>query len=44
MAPTVADVTLTTCNPKWDNYQRVIHGTLVLATPHDLRPPQLPEV
>ena len=45
VAPTQADITLTTCNPKWDNYQRlVVHGKLVLATPHDLRPPQLPEV
>ena len=43
--PTDADITLTTCNPKWDNYQRlVVHGKLILTTPHQLRPPQLPEV
>jgi sortase A len=40
--PTQPDITLTTCNPKWDNYQRlVVHGTLVMTNPHDLRPPQL---
>jgi sortase A len=39
---TQADITLTTCNPKWDNYQRlVVHGSLVATTPHDQRPPQL---
>lgn len=43
VAPTQADITLTTCNPKWDNYQRlVVHGKLILTTPHQLRPPQLP--
>jgi LPXTG-site transpeptidase (sortase) family protein len=43
VAPTQADITLTTCNPKWNNYQRlVVHGRLVLTTPHQLRPPQLP--
>jgi len=27
--PTKAMITLTTCNPKWDNYQRlIVHGTL----------------
>ncbi|GAA5176896.1 hypothetical protein GCM10023322_00180 [Rugosimonospora acidiphila] len=37
-----ADITLTTCNPKWDNYQRlVVHGTLVETDPHDKRPSQL---
>jgi sortase A len=45
VVPTQADITLTTCNPKWDNYQRMaVHGKLVLTTPHQLRPPQLPEV
>jgi sortase A len=40
--PSSPDITLTTCNPKWDNYQRmVVHGRLVLTTPHDLPPPQL---
>ena len=42
VAPTQADITLTTCNPKWDNYQRMaVHGKLVLTTPHDVQPPQL---
>jgi LPXTG-site transpeptidase (sortase) family protein len=42
VAATQADITLTTCNPKWDNYQRmVVHGTLVQTTPHDVRPPEL---
>lgn len=32
--PTKAQITLTTCNPWWDNYQRlIIHGTLVRAQP-----------
>jgi sortase A len=45
LSPSQADITLTTCNPKWDNYQRMaVHGKLVLTTPHQLRPPQLPEV
>jgi sortase A len=45
VVPTQADITLTTCNPKLDNYQRMaVHGKLVLTTPHQLRPPQLPEV
>jgi sortase A len=42
VAPTAATITLTTCNPKWDNYQRmVVHGTLVQTTPADQRPAQL---
>jgi sortase A len=42
VVPTQADITLTTCNPKWGNYQRMaVHGTLILTTPHDQRPPQL---
>jgi sortase A len=29
VAPTTAFLTLTTCNPKWDNYQRlIVHATL----------------
>jgi LPXTG-site transpeptidase (sortase) family protein len=40
--PTQKDMTLTTCNPKWDNYQRLaVHATLVAAYPHTTRPPQL---
>jgi sortase A len=40
--PTAADITLTTCNPKWDNYERmVVHGTLVQTTPADQKPTQL---
>lgn len=43
VAATQADITLTTCNPKWDNYQRMaVHGKLILTTPHQLRPPELP--
>ena len=42
VAPTQADITLTTCNPKWDNYQRmVVHGALARTTTHDVRPPEL---
>jgi LPXTG-site transpeptidase (sortase) family protein len=33
-------ITLTTCNPKFDNYQRlIIHGTLVSEQPHSAGPP-----
>jgi sortase A len=40
--PTEADITLTTCNPKWNNYQRMaVHGRLVQTSPHELRPPEL---
>jgi sortase A len=32
--PTAAMITLTTCNPKWDNYQRlIVHGTLARTWP-----------
>ncbi|GIH13273.1 class E sortase [Rugosimonospora africana] len=42
VTPTQAEITLTTCNPKWDNYQRmIVHGTLVQTTPHDVRPAEL---
>lgn len=38
--PTVADLTLTTCNPKWDNYQRlIVHAKLATKLPHDQPPP-----
>jgi len=30
--PTVAQLTLTTCNPKWDNYQRLIVGAHLVAS------------
>jgi sortase A len=40
--PKKADITLTTCNPKWDNYERmVVHGTLTQVTPASQRPSQL---
>ncbi len=40
--PTQRDMTLTTCNPKWDNYQRLaVHATLVATYPHGTRPSQL---
>jgi sortase A len=39
VAPVSADITLTTCNPKWDNTERlVVHGTLVQTTPADQPP------
>ncbi len=38
--PTEADLTLTTCNPKWDNYQRlIIHAKLASTLPHSTLPP-----
>jgi len=40
VAPTKAMMTLTTCNPKWDNYQRmVIHARLVKKQPRAGGPP-----
>jgi sortase A len=40
VAPTVATLTLTTCNPKWNDYQRmVVHAELVAATPYEDGPP-----
>jgi sortase A len=40
--PTQKDLTLTTCNPKWDNYQRMaVHAQLVQVYPHGVRPTQL---
>ena len=40
VAPTTAMLTLTTCNPKWDDYQRmVVHGELMTTTPYDDGPP-----
>jgi sortase A len=33
-APSTAMLTITTCNPKWDNYQRlIVHGTLERSQP-----------
>lgn len=40
LAPTVATLTLTTCNPKWNDYQRmVVHAELVATTPYEDGPP-----
>lgn len=41
--PTAAMITLTTCNPKWDNYQRlIVHGTLTATQPTSQgAPPQI---
>jgi sortase A len=40
--PTVADLTLTTCNPKFHNYQRMaVHAQLESSSPHDQRPAQV---
>jgi sortase A len=40
--PTQKDMTLTTCNPKWDNYQRlIVHAQMVATYPHSQRPSQL---
>ena len=40
IAPTKAMLTLTTCNPKWDNYQRmVVHGVLIKTSPVKSGPP-----
>jgi len=40
--PDGAYLTLTTCNPKYNNYQRlVVHGRLVERRPHDQRPAEL---
>jgi sortase A len=45
VTPTDAMLTLTTCNPKWDNYQRlVVHAKLDRATPRSAgQPPELTE-
>lgn len=40
VAPTTAMLTLTTCNPKWNDYQRmVVHAKLVTTTPYRNGPP-----
>lgn len=40
VAPTTAMLTLTTCNPKWNDYQRmVVHAVLVTTTPYGDGPP-----
>ncbi len=37
--PDEPDMTLTTCNPRWNNYQRmVVHARLVDTTAHSRRP------
>lgn len=42
VAPDAAYLTMTTCNPKYNNYQRmVVHARLVTHTPHDQPPSQL---
>ena len=42
VAPAGAYLTMTTCNPKWDNYQRMaVHARLVKSTPHDQPPTEL---
>jgi sortase A len=42
VAPTDENLTLTTCNPKWDNYQRMaVHAKLVATYPHSQRPGEL---
>jgi sortase A len=39
-APTAANLTLTTCNPKWNNYQRlIVHAKLAQTLPHTTPPP-----
>ena len=41
-APDTAYLTFTTCNPKYNNYQRlVVHGRLVQRLPHEQRPAAL---
>jgi sortase A len=40
VAPTAAMMTLTTCNPKWDNYQRMaVHAILINKQAHSAGPP-----
>ena len=42
VAPDGAYLTMTTCNPKYDNYQRMaVHARLVGTSPHDQRPAEL---
>ena len=42
VAPDGAYLTMTTCNPKWDNYQRMaVHARLVKTAPHDQPPAEL---
>jgi sortase A len=39
--PSVPMMTLTTCNPKWDNYQRmVVHAVLISSSPQKAGPPE----
>lgn len=38
--PTEPMLTLTTCNPKWNNYQRMaVHANLISSSPHSAGPP-----
>jgi sortase A len=38
--PDAANLTLTTCNPKWNNYQRlIVHAKLTRTLPHNTPPP-----
>ncbi|WP_239153203.1 class E sortase [Virgisporangium aliadipatigenens] len=40
-APTTAMLTLTTCNPKYNNYQRlIVHAELIRSSPHDSGQPR----
>ena len=40
--PDAAYLTMTTCNPKYNNYQRmVVHARLITRSPHDQPPSQL---
>jgi len=42
VAPDAAYLTLTTCNPKYNNYQRMaVHAQLESSTPHERRPAQV---
>ncbi|HLT09783.1 MAG TPA: sortase, partial [Micromonosporaceae bacterium] len=38
--PTEAMLTITTCNPKWDNYERlIVHAKLIRSGPRANGPP-----
>jgi sortase A len=45
VTPTEAMLTITTCDPKWDNYHRlIVHAELVRSQPRaDGRPAELQE-
>jgi LPXTG-site transpeptidase (sortase) family protein len=41
VTPVIPMITLTTCNPKWDNYQRlIVHGILLYSQPRSAGPPK----